>query len=79
MQLGFVLFLISAFTFPILIQIVFGIFFDPCLSEDSEFHVFHQATVHQVGLLRRHVSGSSYPTFMAMEKGRALSPRKALS
>lgn len=42
-------------------------------------YVFHQAIVHQVDLLRRHVSGSSYPTFMAMEKGRALSPRKALS
>lgn len=42
LQLGFVLFLLfllSAFTFPILIQIIFDIFFDPCLSEDSESHM----------------------------------------
>lgn len=80
LQLGFVLFLlflISAFTFPILIQTVFDIFFDPCLSADSESHMsLTKLMSHHVGLFRWHVSVSPHPAFIAMEKRRALSQGK---
>lgn len=57
LQLGFFVlflpFLISAFTFPILIQTIFGIFFDPCLSEDSESHMSPTKLMsHHAGLFR---------------------------
>lgn len=78
MQLGFVLFLISAFTFPICMQIAFDIVFDPCLPEDSESHMSSAKLMFpQVGLLRCLVP--PYRAFMALEKRRALSPREALS
>lgn len=79
MQLGFVLILRGAFSFPFLTQImVFDVFLDSSPSEDSKFCVSSiRLMFHQVGLFRCHMSVSPLSAFTAVELRRALSPKKS--